>query len=110
MSSVLTNVLRNESHELSLLQLKGVKLKVLRKLAEIKYCTRSELSKLTGLRISTLCSALDRLVKDGWVRSAFDQKDLETDRYVTVYTPTDNAELRIYNAGGVVAQHWQEGV
>lgn len=105
--SVLANVCRKES--LGLLDLNGVKLTVMRALDACggKFLTRSELSKNTGLRISTLCGALKRLENEGWVRIAFDTLDTETNRRVSVYTTSEWADYRILNAAGIVREHWQ---
>lgn len=103
--SVLANSLKHESHELSLLDLKGVKLKVMRVLHNT-YMTRRELSEKTGLRISTLCSALKRLEDEGWVRIAFDALDIETNRNVACYTSSAAADIKVELAAGVVERHW----
>jgi len=103
--SKLSNTLKAESHELSLLQVKGLKLVVLRKL-HLTYFTRSELSEMLGIRISTLCGVLKRLENEGWIRVCFDTKDTETGRMVSVYTTTQAAEERVDCAAGIVERHW----
>jgi DNA-binding MarR family transcriptional regulator len=103
--SVLTNSLKHESHELSLLNVKGLKLVVLRALS-LQYKTRATLHKELDIRISTLCGVLKRLENEGWVRVAFDERDPETNRMVAVYTSTTQTDNKVDLAGGIVERHW----
>lgn len=77
---------RNDSAAQAAVKAPTVKESVLAIYAERVYLTRSELAKVTGLRVSTLCSALNALVKEGKLRVAYLVEDEESKRMVSMYS------------------------
>lgn len=64
---------------------------VLAYIRAIKPVTRAAICEATGLRVSTACGAIDRLMKRGLVEEAPDRVFLaETKRRVKAYQPKEN--------------------